>query len=221
MSGSEEQEVVEKPEEPKPVAPDASDASEAPSDEEAPAAITDADEMVPVLEAVLFAAPEPVTMSTLRKVFGEETDAELINTALERLGERTAVENRGIRLDQVAGGWQFLTREEYFPFVRRTGRANKEERLSPASLETLAVVAYKQPTTRAEVDAIRGVQSGPLLRSLMDRRLVRVVGRADIPGAPFQYGTTKRFLQHFGLKSVRDLPNPKEVAKMLAERDRA
>ena len=134
------------------------------------------------------------------------------------MSPRANAEGRGILLTEVAGGWQFLTREEHFAHVRRIARTQREEKLTPASIETLSVVAYKQPVTRAEVDAIRGVASGPIVRSLMDRGLVKVTGRADLPGAPFQYGTTRQFLKHFGLKSARDLPDPKELGRLLGER---
>jgi segregation and condensation protein B len=127
---------------------------------------------------------------------------------------------RGIQLIEVAGGWQFRTREEYFPWVQGVARVEREERISPAAIETLAVVAYKQPATRAEIDAIRGAASANHLRSLMDRGLVRVTGRADVPGAPFQYGTTRQFLKHFGLESVKDLPDPKDLQRLLMEQGR-
>lgn len=171
---------------------------------------------MPALEAVLFAAPEPLSAAALRLIFGEELDPTVVHQALELLAHQTNATGRGMRLEEVAGGWQFLTRQEYFPFVQRTGRVHREEKLSPAVIETLAIVAYKQPVTRAEIDAIRGASSANLIRALMDRRLVRVVGRAEVPGAPFQYGTTKRFLRHFGLRSALDLPDPKDAARLLA-----
>lgn len=220
--------------------------------------------MIPVIEAVLFASPEPLPAAALARIFGtvrseeaaeaetaaepaspapettpgaDATEAERkqvgaratdepptekdVREALRVLAERTRAEGRGITLVEVANGWQFLTRDEYFPYVRKIAKTRAEERLSPSSIETLAVVAYKQPVTRAEVDAIRGAQSGPHLRSLMDRGLVRVTGRADIPGAPFHYGTTKFFLKHFGLKSTKDLPDPKELTRILGEQGRA
>ena len=183
-----------------------------------PEAPVDAEALVPILEALLFASPDPLGASALRKVFGEEFPRDVLKQALQLLKDRTEAEGRGIILTEVAGGWQFLTREDYFQYVRRIARTRAEEKLTPASIETLAVIAYKQPATRAEIDAIRGVASGPLVRSLMDRGLVKVIGRADLPGAPFQYGTTKQFLKHFGLKSARDLPDPKDLGKMLGER---
>ncbi len=187
-------------------------------DEPAPPAPVDAAALAPILEALLFASPEPLGTAAMKKAFGEEFPRDVLAEALEILKEQTNTENRGILLTEVAGGWQFLTREDCFPYVRRIARTQREEKLTPASIETLAVVAYKQPVTRAEVDAIRGVASGPLVRSLMDRGLVKVTGRAELPGAPFQYGTTRQFLKHFGLKSSRDLPGPEELGKLLGER---
>ncbi|MEE2711690.1 MAG: SMC-Scp complex subunit ScpB [Planctomycetota bacterium] len=187
-------------------------------DEPAPPAPVDAAALAPILEALLFASPEPLGTAAMKKAFGEEFPRDVLAEALEILKAQTNAENRGIVLTEVAGGWQFLTREDCFPYVRRIARTQREEKLTPASIETLAVVAYKQPVTRAEVDAIRGVASGPLVRSLMDRGLVKVTGRAELPGAPFQYGTTRQFLKHFGLKSSRDLPGPEELGKLLGER---
>lgn len=192
--------------------------SQKPASDPVPDAPADAEALVPILEALLFASPDPLGAPALRKVFGEEFPKDVLKRGLQLLKERTEADGRGIMLTEVAGGWQFLTREDYFQYVRRIARTRAEERLTPAAIETLAVIAYKQPVTRAEIDAIRGVASGPLVRSLMDRSLVKVVGRAELPGAPFQYGTTKQFLKHFGLKSARDLPDPKDLGKMLGEK---
>ncbi len=178
-----------------------------------------AEGMVPALEAVLFSAPEPLTVRTLAGVF-PGTAPEAIEAGLLLLQQRLDVPGRGVRLVAVAGGWQLRTREEYFQFVQGIAKVEREEHISPAAIETLSVVAYKQPVTRAEVDAIRGAASAPHLRLLMERGLIRVTGRADVPGAPFNYGTTKQFLKHFGLQSVKDLPDPKELAKLLAEQGR-
>lgn len=217
--------------------------------------------LVPALEAVLFASPEPLSLAALSTVFGvkgtepesadvrpkdgsaqdeagktaSESDAglpsaastyvirptvEQLKSGLAELARRTGAPDRGVVLLEVAGGWQFLTRDTYFPSVQKIAKTRAEEKLSPATIETLSVVAYKQPVTRAEVDAIRGAQSGPHLRTLMDKGMVRVVGRAEIPGAPFTYGTTKHFLKHFGLKSPKDLPDPKDLSRVLAEQGR-
>lgn len=196
----------------------AEDLDEVETDAE-PAPEIDPGELVPVLEAVLFASPTPVAPPTFRKVFGDSVPWETVRAGLESLAERCDEQGRGILLCEIAGGWQFLTREEHWPHVQRIAKVKHEDRLSPSAIETLSVVAYKQPVTRADVDAIRGVSSGALLRTLMDRGLVRVSGRAETPGHPFQYGTTPKFLQHFGLKSVRDLPDPRDLGRLLSERE--
>ena len=175
-------------------------------------------ELVPILESVLFASPEPLSLVALRRIVGEECDPALIQEALATLADRTQGADRGIVLAQVAGGWQFLTREDCFPYVSRVAKTRAEEALSPATIETLAIVAYKQPVTRAEVDAIRGASSGPLLRVLIERGLVRTTGRASLPGNPFQYGTTRQFLRHFGLNGLEELPGADDLKRLAAER---
>lgn len=176
--------------------------------------------LVPALEAILFSAPEPLTARAIAAAFQGKIPAATLAEALQTLQQHCERPGRGIQLVEVAGGWQFRTREEYFPWVQGIARVEREEKISPAAIETLAVVAYKQPATRAEVDAIRGAASANHLRSLMDRGLVRVTGRADVPGAPFQYGTTRQFLKHFGLESVKDLPDPKDLQRLLMEQGR-
>lgn len=175
-------------------------------------------QLLPILESVLFSAPEPLSLVALRRIVGEETDIAMLQEALDLLAARTQGSERGITLAQVAGGWQFLTREDYFPYVQRVAKTRAEDALSPATIETLAIVAYKQPVTRAEVDAIRGASSGHLLRVLIDRGLVRTTGRASLPGAPFQYGTTRNFLRHFGLKGLEDLPGADDLKRLAAEK---
>jgi segregation and condensation protein B len=177
-----------------------------------------AEKLLPILESVLFASPGPLSLQALRRILGDEVDPAMIQEGMQQLAERTRGEERGIILAEVAGGWQFLTREECFPYVARVAKARAEESLSPATIETLAIVAYKQPVTRAEVDAIRGAQSGHLLRILIDRGLVRTTGRASLPGAPFQYGTTRQFLKHFGLKGLEELPGADDLKRLAAER---
>jgi len=173
--------------------------------------------LVPVLESVLFAAPEPLPLVQLRRILGEETPTPVLLEALEVLTRRTAAEDRGIVLAQVAGGWQFLTRETYWPYVARTAKTRAEEKLTPAAIETLAIVAYKQPVTRAEVDAVRGAVSAPHIRTLVERGLVKTVGRADAPGQPFQYGVTKTFLRRFGLRSAAELPGLDDLKRLAQE----
>jgi len=136
-----------------------------------------------------------------------------VRAALEALETRLEESTLPLRLRGLAGGYTLMTAPEYADVIARLSKSAAVERISPAALETLAVVAYRQPVTKAEIEAIRGVQAGPILRSLVDRGLVRVTGRADVPGHPLQYGTTKDFLDRFGLMSPQDLPRDSELTR--------
>lgn len=180
--------------------------SSPPSDEGAAAAVSaDRPEGLANLEAVLFLAREPLGTRKLAQLAGlaDGTEARTLIRRLNRLYDEAGA---AFRVEEVAGGVQLLTRERFAPWLRRLQSGPVEVRLSPPMLETLAVVAYRQPVLRAEVEAIRGVQCGEILRQLMERDLVRIVGRSEELGRPFQYGTTKRFLQIFGLGHLEDLP---------------
>lgn len=168
--------------------------------------------VVGAVEALLFASPDVLTLRAFRGLLpdGAASD-EAIQGALEVLTERYDRPDSGIVLQRVSGGWQLLSREEHYDVVQALGRTRTEEKITAAALETLAIVAYKQPITRAEIDAIRGVSSGQLLRTLMDKKMVKVVGRVELPGRPFQYGTTRQFLEHFGLGNLKDLPVGKDI----------
>lgn len=160
-----------------------------------------------ILEAMLFASPDSLAFRVIRKLIPEgAATREEIREGLERLTERYAGDDRGIMLMEIAGGYQFQTRPEFFEYVQGLVGSRREEKITRAALETLAIIAYKQPLARSEVDAIRGVGCGQLIRILMDKKLVKVVGREDLPGRPFLYGTTTFFLEHFGLRGVKDLP---------------
>ncbi|MEZ5989980.1 MAG: SMC-Scp complex subunit ScpB [Planctomycetota bacterium] len=160
------------------------------------------------LEALLFASTEPLPAARLSEVVG--LPVQVVRDELECLGGELVQDRRPYELREHGGGFRLYTREDYYPFLLRLRSLKKVERLTPAALETLAIVAYRQPVIRAEVEAIRGVKVGPMLRALLDRKLVRIVGRADQPGAPLQYGTTQQFLDRFGLKGLADLPSLKE-----------
>ncbi|MEZ6196104.1 MAG: SMC-Scp complex subunit ScpB [Planctomycetota bacterium] len=165
-----------------------------------------------VVEALLFASPEPLTFRAIRDVVPEDAvTTSRLREALDALRERHDHPASGIRLAQIAGGFWFQTHEDVYEAVQSLAKTRVEDRVSPAALETLAIVAYKQPITRAEIDAIRGVGSGSLIRTLMDKKMVKVVGRVDLPGRPFQYGTTAHFLEHFGLGNLKDLPQGREL----------
>jgi segregation and condensation protein B len=157
------------------------------------------------VEAALMAADEPLTLRKLTAVAGL-SDAAEARALVQRLRGLYDRDGGAFQVEELAGGFQLLTRPEYHPWLARLRRGAAELRLSPAARETLAVVAYRQPITRADVEAVRGVQSSELLRQLMEKGLVRIAGRDDSLGRPVLYGTTKKFLQAFGLKSLRDLP---------------
>ena len=164
------------------------------------------------VEALLFASPDVLPFRAIRGIIPEEEVATaMIKDALAALTKIYDEPGRGVVLAEIAGGWQFQTHEDQFKWVQSLAKTRKEDRITPATLETLAIIAYKQPITRAEIDAVRGVGSGQMIRTLMEKKMVKVAGRVDLPGRPFLYGTTPHFLEHFGLGSLRDLPQGREL----------
>ena len=162
--------------------------------------------------ALLFASPEPLSVGKLVGLL-ERPQAARVRAAIEAVGKELEASPLPYQLRGIKGGYTLMTVPEMGEIVGRLAKGAAVEKISPAALETLAIVAYRQPVTKAEVEAIRGVQAGPILRSLVDRALVRVTGRADVPGNPLQYGTTKDFLDRFGLLGLGDLPRDAELAK--------
>lgn len=158
-----------------------------------------------VLEALLFVSKEPLTSARLQALTGAESLAP-VKDALTALDRHYAEAASALRVVEVAGGFQLLTRAEHHPYIVRLKRAKSGIKLSRHARDTLAILAYKQPITRAEIDAVRGANSSHHMRLLVERDLIKVVGRKNVPGAPVMYGTTRFFLQHFALKSLRDLP---------------
>lgn len=170
----------------------------------------DEQELKNIIEALLFAADESLSVRRLREILGLE-DARVARRLVEQLREEYAAARRGIQIEEVAGGYRMLSNRDYAAQVEQLQKAERRARLSQAALETLAIIAYKQPIHRADIESIRGVQADAVLRSLQDLGLVRVVGRADVLGRPYLYGTTRRFLELFGLKSLDDLPKVEEL----------
>jgi len=164
------------------------------------------------IEAVLLLAREPLSSRKLAQ-FAGLADGTEARTLVRRLNARYDREGRAIRVEELAGGFQLLTRAAFAPWLRKLHRAPVEVRLSAPALETLAVVAYRQPVPRAEIEAVRGVQCGEMLRQLLERDLARIVGRSGELGRPFLYGTTRRFLQIFGLRDLEDLPRADRLRK--------
>lgn len=174
-------------------------------------------DLKPILEAVLFAAGEPLTTRRIADAMGDDVDGNDVRKVLEALKKEYDEQSRGFALDEIAGGWQMLSRPEYGEYVSELIRSRDSGKLSQAALETLAIIAYRQPVGRAEVENIRGVQAGPMLRTLLERRLIRIAGREDVPGRPFLYATTKQFLERMGLKSLKDLPKVEDVQRETTE----
>jgi segregation and condensation protein B len=167
------------------------------------------DDIKNIIESMLFVADEPLSIDRLKKIIGQAETKE-IRHALEELQADYDARRGGFYLNQVAGGYQIRTRSEYVEWIKRLLQP-KPLRLSKAALETLAIIAYKQPVIRSDVEHIRGVDCGGVLRVLLERKFIRVLGRKEIAGRPLIYATTKRFLEVFDLKSLKDLPTPKEI----------
>ena len=163
-----------------------------------------------IVEAILFVSGEPISVDRLQGVVEGVSRAELVG-ALRGLQEDYAAEGRGLQVVEVAGGFQVATRPDCAPWIKRLEKAKAGAKLSRSAMETLAIIAYKQPLVRAEMEQIRGVDTAGVLKTLLDRRLIRIVGRKDIPGRPIMYGTTKQFLQAFGLKDLASLPALRDI----------
>jgi segregation and condensation protein B len=165
-----------------------------------------------IIESLIFVHDQPLSLDRLAVILEEHERAD-IRIALEDLIEEYAFANRGIILVQVAGGYQFRTRPEHADYIRRLTKT-KGVKFSQSSLETLAIIAYRQPVTRAEVEYLRGVDSGGVLKSLLEKKLLRILGKKDVPGKPLIYGTTKEFLELFNLKDLSALPTLKEIQEL-------
>ena len=173
----------------------------------------DARELKAILEAVLFVSSEPVPIARLVSIVGTISKAEVVQ-ALGILAHDLDQDGRGIQLVQVAGGYRLVTKQEYGPWLKRMDKAKAAQKLSRSALESLAIIAYKQPLVRSEIEEIRGVETSGVLRTLCERKLVRIVGRKDVPGRPIMYGTTKFFLEHFGLQDLSQLPPLREFKEL-------
>ncbi len=164
-----------------------------------------------VIEAVLFASDESVSPARLADIVG--TGAKQVRTHIDALNEKYKANNNAFRIEQIAGGYQMLTLNVYNHWLKKLLRAREDSKLSQPALETLAIISYKQPIIRADIEAIRGVAAGEMIRNLMYKGLVKIVGRAEVLGRPLLYGTTRKFLELFGLNSLKDLPKIEELKK--------
>ena len=164
-----------------------------------------------VVEAVLFASDEPLSAARLANIV--EADTKQVRKHIENLNEKYKTNGNAFRIEQIASGWQMLTLSPYNHWLKKLLRVRSDNKLSAAAMETLAIIAYKQPVIRADIEVIRGVAAGEMIRSLAYKGLVKIVGRAEVLGRPMLYGTTKKFLEVFGLNTLKDLPKIEELKK--------
>jgi segregation and condensation protein B len=162
-----------------------------------------------IVESLLFVAEEPLTIERIRSIVAVVTPDEVCS-ALSDLSDEYDTRDGGFYLREVAGGYQLRTRPEYTQWIKRLLQP-RQQHLSKAALETLAIIAYKQPVIRSDVEYLRGVDCGGIMRMLLERKFIRILGRKEIPGRPMIYGTTRYFLEVFDLKDLKDLPTPKEI----------
>ena len=158
------------------------------------------------VEALLFASEKPVHLDEIKEAFEAAVDLKTVKEILAELKGEYESQNRGFKLFEIAEGYQLVTDLRFASYLKRFYQAREKKRLTRASLETLSVIAYKQPVTRADIEFVRGVNVDGAITTLMERRLIRVTGRKEVPGRPILYGTTPEFLEYFGLNSVKDLP---------------
>ncbi len=168
-----------------------------------------------IVLALLFASDEPLSARKIAAIVEDVTAAD-VKQAIDAWNQRADAEAWSIGIEQVAGGYRLATRAEYAPYVSRLYAGRRKFRLSRAGLESLAIIAYKQPITRAEIEVIRGVGCGSVIANLLERSLVEIIGKAKVLGAPFLYGTTQEFLEYLGLNSIRDLPSLEDLEALLA-----
>lgn len=214
MSGSDESQVMDAAE-PLEVSTSEELPSEPVSDDQDPAQLEALSrrELRGMLEALCFVCHEPLSLERLVSVLGDISKTEL-RQALQDLMEDYDREGRGLQVVERAGGFQIVTRPDYAPWIKRLDKAKAVPKLSRSALETLAIVAYRQPLVRAEIEEIRRVETAGVLRTLLERKLIRIVGRKDVPGRPILYGTTKDFLKQFGLRDLSELPPLREIKEL-------
>jgi len=163
-----------------------------------------------IVEAVLFASDSPISATKIQGII-DGAKAPEVKKALVELNQEYQVQNRAFEIQEIAGGYQLTTKPEYYKWLINLKTKRQENKLSTAALETLSIIAYKQPLLRAEIENIRGVDSGAIIRALMEKGIVRITGRAETLGRPILYGTTNQFLELIGLASIKDLPKAEEI----------
>ncbi len=168
----------------------------------------DAINLKAIIENLLLVSDKPLVVDKLRELFDGKFNREALNTVFEEL--KQDYEGRSLQIQEVAGGYQLATRHEYSDWIRKFHKADRAARLSKQALDTLSIISYKQPITRMEIENIRGVDSAGVIKTLLEKNLIRIMGRREVPGRPIMYGTSRKFLEYFGLKSVADMPSLEE-----------
>ncbi len=166
-----------------------------------------------IVEAVLFASDEPTSAASLAEAAGDDVTVGMVRAAVDELVADYDAQGRAFTVEEIAGGYQLFTRPRYNKYLKKLVRRRVQQRFTQAALETLAIIAYKQPVTRVEVEDIRGVACGDMIRTLIEKGLVRVAGRSPEIGHALLYGTTRKFLQVFGLASIKDLPDADQLVE--------
>ncbi len=170
-----------------------------------------------VVEALIFAADQPVTLAMLKKQFADELNGTSLESIIDELNEEYQGSGRAFSITMVAGGYQMITRPEYASWIKQMYHGRTKNKLSQAALEALAIIAFKQPISKAEVAAIRGVNSDGVIKNLLEKRLISISGRAEGLGRPLLYSTTREFLEYFGINDLQELPKPREIEELFKE----
>ena len=170
------------------------------------------------VEALIFASEKPITLEQIKRVLGD-LDTASINKIIVELKNDYETQSRGLRVVEIAGGFQMTTCSNFAPFLKKLFKNRYSDKLSKPALESLAIIAYKQPLTKSEIESLRNVNVDGVMKSLADKNLIRICGRKKIPGRPFVYGTTREFLEHFGLKSLQDLPKMEDFTVLAQEKE--
>ena len=177
-------------------------------------------ELKGAVEAIIFISERPINVAEIQNIL-EGLDLQTIKNIIEELKEDYDQRNSGIKIVEVAGGYQMVTSPYYSNFVKKFYKIKHSEKLTMPSLETLSIIAYKQPVTKIEIESIRGVNVDGVIKKLLEKSLIRIIGRKEVVGRPFVYGTTRNFLEYFGLNNIDELPDLEELAQALSEREAA
>jgi segregation and condensation protein B len=170
------------------------------------------------VEALIFASEKPITLEQIKKVLGN-LDSPSVSKIIEELKAEYVNQNRGLRIVEIAGGFQMITCTTFAPFLKKLFKSRFSDKLSRPALESLAIIAYKQPLTKAEIESLRNVNVDGVMKSLIDKSLIRICGRKKVPGRPYVFGTTREFLEHFGLKSLQELPKIEDFTVMAEKKE--